>query len=156
MTIVEELDKKSNRPHRSKNIVDALKYAYDLEETPNNIADAVKNNKGQGGGATWETLFEDDLEFVGQAPGICGCKTPGTKELYDSLTPFSDFVSLTIGDTTRNTGVGTNPAGTKQIYSNNSADDTELSFDVATTYEITVGATCTAGTYHVLLKKLVY
>ena len=42
MTIVEEIDKKSNRPHRSKNIVDALKYAYDLGETPKNISDAVK------------------------------------------------------------------------------------------------------------------
>lgn len=42
MTIVEEIDKKSNRPHRSKNIVDALKYAYNLAETPKNISDAVK------------------------------------------------------------------------------------------------------------------
>ena len=44
MTITEEIDKKSQRPHRSKNITDALKYAYGLtgEESPVNIADAVK------------------------------------------------------------------------------------------------------------------
>ena len=42
MTIVEELDKKSGRPHRSKNIVDAMKYAFNLDETPQNIAEAVK------------------------------------------------------------------------------------------------------------------
>ena len=42
MTIVEELDKKSNRPHRSKNIVDALKYLYNLNKMPKNIADAIK------------------------------------------------------------------------------------------------------------------
>ena len=46
MTIVEEIDKRSNRPHRSKNIVDALKYAYDLEETPRNIGDAIKKSAG--------------------------------------------------------------------------------------------------------------
>ena len=42
MTITEELDKKSSRPHRSKNIVDALKYLYNLNKTPKNIADAIK------------------------------------------------------------------------------------------------------------------
>lgn len=43
MTITEEIDKKSQRPHRSKNITDALKYAYDLagENSPKNIADAI-------------------------------------------------------------------------------------------------------------------
>lgn len=50
MTIVEEIDKKSNRPHRSKNIVDALKYAFDLKETPQNIGEAVKAGLGTGGG----------------------------------------------------------------------------------------------------------
>lgn len=50
MTIVEEIDKKSNRPHRSKNIVDALKYAFDLKETPQNIGEAVKTGLGTGGG----------------------------------------------------------------------------------------------------------
>lgn len=53
MTIVEELDKKSGRPHRSKNITDALKYAYELvgENSPQNIADAIKKgfNGGSGG-----------------------------------------------------------------------------------------------------------
>lgn len=42
MTIVEELDKKSKRPHRSKNIVDAMKYAYNIEKTPKNIMEAIK------------------------------------------------------------------------------------------------------------------
>lgn len=42
MTIVEEIDKKSNRPHRSKNIVDAMKYLHNLDKTPKNIADAIK------------------------------------------------------------------------------------------------------------------
>ena len=42
MTITEELDKKSARPHRSKNIMDALKYAAGLKATPVNIAEGVK------------------------------------------------------------------------------------------------------------------
>ena len=44
MTIVEELDKKSGNPHRSKNIVEAQKYAYGLEHTPKNIADGIKQS----------------------------------------------------------------------------------------------------------------
>lgn len=44
MTIVEEIDKKSGRPHRSKNITDALKYLFELDETPQNIGDAIKKS----------------------------------------------------------------------------------------------------------------
>lgn len=44
MTITEELDKKSGRPYRSKNIMDAQKYAYGLGNTPKNIADGVKQS----------------------------------------------------------------------------------------------------------------
>lgn len=50
MTIVEEIDKKSNRPHRSKNIVDAMKYANNIASTPQNIAEAVKKSENSGGG----------------------------------------------------------------------------------------------------------
>ena len=50
MTIVEEIDKKSNRPHRSKNIVDAMKYANNIASTPQNIAEAVKKSQSSGGG----------------------------------------------------------------------------------------------------------
>lgn len=42
MTIVEEIDKASQRPNRSANIVDALKYWWGLPETPQNIGEAVK------------------------------------------------------------------------------------------------------------------
>ena len=42
MTITEEIDKKSGRPGRSKNIMDALRYAAGLKATPINIADGVK------------------------------------------------------------------------------------------------------------------
>ena len=42
MTITEEIDKKSGRPYRSKNIVDAMRYAGSVTATPKNIADAVK------------------------------------------------------------------------------------------------------------------
>lgn len=52
MTIVEELDKKSNRPHRSKNIVDAMKYANNIASTPQNIAEAVKKSEGSGSGTS--------------------------------------------------------------------------------------------------------
>lgn len=48
MTIVEELDKKSGRPHRSKNIVDAMKYLFSATKTPQNIAEAVKDYNGGG------------------------------------------------------------------------------------------------------------
>lgn len=61
MTIVEEIDKKSNRPHRSKNIVDALKYAFDLKETPQNIGEAVKAGLGTGGG--YKGLSSVDLSL---------------------------------------------------------------------------------------------
>lgn len=49
MTIVEELDKMSGRPHRSKNIVDAMKYAFNIEKTPQNISEAIKGINGSGG-----------------------------------------------------------------------------------------------------------
>lgn len=49
MTIVEELDKMSGRPHRSKNIVDAMKYAFNIEKTPQNISEAVKGINVAGG-----------------------------------------------------------------------------------------------------------
>lgn len=89
MTIVEEIDKKSNRPHRSKNIVDALKYAYDLEETPNNIADAVKKgnfNPPDEFTVTFmngETKLEEDTVEYGKAP-VYGGETP-TKTDYTFL-----------------------------------------------------------------------
>lgn len=53
MTIVEEIDKKSNRPHRSKNIVDAMKYANNIASTPQNIAEAVKKSQSSGGGGAF-------------------------------------------------------------------------------------------------------
>lgn len=42
MTIVEEIDKASGRTQRSKNIVDALKFWWKLDKTPQNIGEAVK------------------------------------------------------------------------------------------------------------------
>ena len=89
MTIVEEIDKKSNRPHRSKNIVDALKYAYDLEKTPQNIAEAVKKanfNPPDEFTVTFmngETKLEEDTVEYGKAP-VYGGETP-TKTDYTFL-----------------------------------------------------------------------
>ena len=42
MTIVEEIDKASGRINRSKNVVDALKYWWNLSTTPQNIGEAIK------------------------------------------------------------------------------------------------------------------
>lgn len=42
MTIVEEIDKASGRTQRSKNIVDALKFWWQLDKTPQNIGEAIK------------------------------------------------------------------------------------------------------------------
>lgn len=59
MTIVEELDKKSGRPHRSKNIVDAMKYLFSASKTPQNIAEAVKDYSGGGGSIKSVTIQHD-------------------------------------------------------------------------------------------------
>lgn len=89
MTIVEELDKKSGRPHRSKNIVDAMKYAFGLEETPQNIADAIKKanfNPPDEFTVTFmngETKLEEDTVEYGKAP-VYGGETP-TKTGYTFL-----------------------------------------------------------------------
>lgn len=60
MTIVEELDKMSGRPHRSKNIVDAMKYAFNIEKTPQNISEAVKGINGAGGGSIKSVTIQHD------------------------------------------------------------------------------------------------
>lgn len=91
MTIVEEIDKKSNRPHRSKNITDALKYAYNLTgaDSPVNIADAVKKgnfNPPDEFTVTFmngETKLEEDTVEYGKAP-VYGGETP-TKTDYTFL-----------------------------------------------------------------------
>lgn len=89
MTIVEELDKKSGRPHRSKNIVDAMKYAFGIEKTPQNIAEAVKManfNPPDEFTVTFmngETKLEEDTVEYGKAP-VYGGETP-TKTGYTFL-----------------------------------------------------------------------
>lgn len=86
MTIVEELDKKSGRPHRSKNIVDAMKYAFGIEKTPRNIAEAVREanfNPPDEFTVTWmngETKITESTVEYGTAPSYTG-ETP-TKENY--------------------------------------------------------------------------
>lgn len=89
MTIVEELDKKSGRPHRSKNIVDAMKYAFGIEKTPQNIAEAVKKanfNPPDEFTVTFmngSTKLEEDTVEYGKAPSYGG-ETP-TKTGYTFL-----------------------------------------------------------------------
>lgn len=87
MTIVEEIDKKSNRPHRSKNIVDALKYAFDLKETPQNIGEAVKAGLGTGGGGYMGLKSVDVSLSVKSLPedvtGLASVKPNYTIELDD-------------------------------------------------------------------------
>lgn len=89
MTIVEELDKKSGRPHRSKNIVDAMKYAFGIENTPQNIAEAIKKanfNPPDEFTITFmngETKLEEGTVEYGKAP-VYGGETP-TKTGYTFL-----------------------------------------------------------------------
>lgn len=89
MTIVEELDKKSGRPHRSRNIVDAMKYAFGIEKTPRNISEAIKKanfNPPDEFTVTFmngETKLEEDTVEYGKAP-VYGGETP-TKTGYTFL-----------------------------------------------------------------------
>lgn len=89
MTITEEIDKKSQRPHRSKNIVDAMKYAFGIEKTPQNIAEAVKKanfNPPDEFTVTFmngSTKLEEDTVEYGKAPSYGG-ETP-TKTGYTFL-----------------------------------------------------------------------
>lgn len=89
MTITEEIDKKSQRPHRSKNITDALKYAYDLAgaNSPKNIADAIHKSipveEVTKYTITWmngETTLGTDEVAEGTVPAYTG--TAPTKEGY--------------------------------------------------------------------------
>lgn len=89
MTITEELDKRSGRPHRSKNIVDAMKYAFGIDETPQNISKAIKAanfNPPDEFKVTWmngATKLEEDTVEYGKAPSYDG-ETP-TKTGYTFL-----------------------------------------------------------------------
>ena len=89
MTITEEIDRKSQRPHRSKNITDALKYAYELngEKSPINIADAIHKSVTVEPVTkytiTWmdgETTLGTDEVAEGTVPSYTG--TAPTKEGY--------------------------------------------------------------------------
>lgn len=89
MTISEELDKKSGRPHRSKNIVDAMQYAFGIEHMPTSISDAVKKanfNPPDEFTVTWKngttTITTDTVEY-GTAPSFTG--TTPTKTGYTFL-----------------------------------------------------------------------
>ena len=76
--IVEELDRKSERPHRSRNIVDAMQYAFNIEHTPRNIGDAVRKgnfNPPDEFKVTWKngpTKLEEDTVVYGTAPSYGG------------------------------------------------------------------------------------
>lgn len=89
MTIVQELDKKSGRPHGSKTITDAMKYAFGIETSPNTISEAVKNanfNPPDEFTVTWmngETKLGEDKVEYGKAPAYTG-DTP-VKEGYTFL-----------------------------------------------------------------------
>lgn len=89
MTITEELDKRSGRPHRSKNIVDAMKYAFGIDKTPQNIAEAVKKanfNPPDEFKITFmngSTKLEEDTVTYGTAPTYGG--TTPTKTGYTFL-----------------------------------------------------------------------
>lgn len=78
MTITEELDKRSGRPYRSKNIVDAMKYAFDIDHLPTNIADAVHKanfNPPDEFKVTWKngtTKLEEDTVVYGTTPSYKG------------------------------------------------------------------------------------
>lgn len=75
MTIVEEIDKKSNRPHRSKNIVDAMKYLFSAAKTPQNIAEAVKGYSGGGSGEIKTVTITYGSDYN---PGTELCFSDGT------------------------------------------------------------------------------
>ena len=89
MTITEELDKRSGRPYRSKNIVDAMKYAFGIDKLPINIADAVSKanfNPPDEFKITFmngSTKLEEDTVEYGKAP-VYGGETP-TKTGYTFL-----------------------------------------------------------------------
>jgi uncharacterized repeat protein (TIGR02543 family) len=89
MTIVQELDKKSGRPHGSKTITDAMKYAFGIETSPNTISEAVKNanfNPADEFTVTWmngETKLGEDKVEYGKAPAYTGDEP--TKEGYTFL-----------------------------------------------------------------------
>lgn len=102
MTITEEIDKKSQRPHRSKNITDALKYAYDLAgaNSPKNIADAIHKSipveEDTKYTITWmdgETTLGTDEVYEGTVPAYTG--TAPTKEGYDFVGWNSDSSAQT-------------------------------------------------------------
>lgn len=81
MTITEEIDKRSGRPYRSKNIVDAMTYAFGIDKLPINIADAVNKanfNPPDEFKITFmngETKLEEDTVEYGKAP-VYGGSTP--------------------------------------------------------------------------------
>lgn len=89
MTIVEEIDKKSGRPHRSKNITDALKYLFKLDKTPQNISEAVKGYSGGSGPAPTRptdrmTLKASGLSYYEFSDDGLGVKRYGNDRLIDS------------------------------------------------------------------------
>ena len=89
MTIAEELDKRSGRPHKSATITDAMKYAFGIEKTPDTIGAAVKAadfNPPDEFKVTWmngTTKLGEDTVTYGTAPAYTG-DTP-TKTGYTFL-----------------------------------------------------------------------
>jgi len=89
MTIAEELDKRSGRPHKSTTIADAMKYAFGIEKTPDTIGAAVKAadfNPPDEFKITFmngETKLEEDTVEYGKAP-VYGGDEP-TKTGYTFL-----------------------------------------------------------------------
>ena len=88
MTIVEEIDKMSGRAHRSKNITDAMRYAFGATGA-NNIADAVHKgnfNPPDEFTITWmngDTKITETTVEYGKAPVYSG--DAPTKEHYHFL-----------------------------------------------------------------------
>lgn len=158
MTIVEEIDKKSGRPHRSKNITDALKYLFKLDKTPQNISEAVKGYSGGGSGITYETVYEGNFEFTGKAPNVSAYEFTGTEELYNSFEFFDGIYEIKVGNEVIRDGCShglwNGDTSYKSIGSVKSNKFEIGGEDVS--YRAAFSTTQPAGTYSVTLKKIIF
>ena len=152
---------------------DILDYA---RKTPTNtnvnvlgsMIDSVVRDSGEScGGVTYETIFEDDVEMRGVAPGIANYRFDLSEEQYDEidnkLVPYEDIYVVTIGDfdykgyciiissngdkaVRSDTGVTRYIEAHMGIYTDN---------EMVTRYYLSFATNGNAGTYHVSLKRVI-
>ena len=122
------------------------------------MIDSVVRDSGEScGGVTYETIFEDDVEMRGVAPGMVAYEFTGTAELYNNIITDSEYYKLSIGDNSCYTSMWKNSSNMKYVI--NTRNDL-LRFTINdgesnTPYAASFSTTGDTGTYHVSLKRVI-